>query len=86
VFPAADPGRAKLSAAWLIEAAGLKGLRRGDAGVSEQHALVLVNHGSASGAALLGLAREVAAAVEARFGIALEPEPLIIGARFREAA
>jgi len=73
----------KLSAAWMIEACGLKGIREGDAGVSAQHALVLVNHGSASGAELLGLARRVADSVEQRFGIRLEPEPRIVGASFR---
>ncbi|HRQ65054.1 MAG TPA: UDP-N-acetylenolpyruvoylglucosamine reductase, partial [Xanthomonadaceae bacterium] len=64
----------------LIEAAGLKGLRRGDAGVSDHHALVLVNHGGASGAELLALAREVRDEVHARFGVVLEPEPRIVGA------
>jgi UDP-N-acetylmuramate dehydrogenase len=76
-------GRCKLSAAWMIEACGLKGIREGDAGVSAQHALVLVNHGSASGAELLGLARRVADSVEQRFGIRLEPEPRIVGASFQ---
>jgi len=75
-------GACKLSAAWLIEACGLKGIREGDAGVSAQHALVLVNHGDASGAELLGLARRVADSVEQRFGIRLEPEPRIVGASF----
>jgi UDP-N-acetylmuramate dehydrogenase len=82
VYPQPD-GTAKLSAAWLIESCGWRGRRRGDAGVSDRHALVLVNHGTASGAALLHLAREVAAAVEARFGIRLDPEPRIVGAEFR---
>lgn len=76
-WPAA-PGLRKLSAAWMIERCGLKGLRDGDAGVSDQHALVLVNHGSASGADLLGLARRVQAEVSDRFGVALEPEPRIV--------
>lgn len=76
----------KLSAAWLIEQAGFKGYRVGDAGVSEHHALVLVNHGDASGADLLALAREVAAGVEQRFGVSLEPEPVVLGASFRAAA
>jgi UDP-N-acetylmuramate dehydrogenase len=67
----------------MIEACGLKGIREGDAGVSAQHALVLVNHGSASGAELLGLARRVADSVEQRFGIRLEPEPRIVGASFQ---
>jgi len=70
----------KLSAAWLIDACGWKGQRDGDAGVSPDHALVLVNHGAASGARLLGLARRIAASVHERFGVALEPEPRIVGA------
>jgi UDP-N-acetylmuramate dehydrogenase len=41
---------------------------------------VLVNHGEASGAELLALARRVAGSVEARFGVRLEPEPRIVGA------
>jgi UDP-N-acetylmuramate dehydrogenase len=72
----------KLSAAWLIERLGWKGHRRGDAGISARHALVLVNHGSASGWQLLELAREVAESVRVEFGIRLEPEPRIIGAGF----
>ncbi len=86
VYPGRGGGLRKLSAAWLIESAGLKGDRRGDAGISAQHALVLVNHGRATGAELLALAREVAASVEERFGLRLEPEPLILGADFRPAA
>ncbi len=78
-------GTRKLSAAWLIERSGYKGYRVGDAGISERHALVLVNHGRASGNALLALAREVADGVQSRFGIALEPEPVILGATFRPA-
>jgi len=70
----------KLSAAWLIDACGWKGAREGDAGVSDAHALVLVNHGGASGAQLLALARRIAASVQDRFGVVLEPEPRIVGA------
>lgn len=70
----------KLSAAWMIEACGWKGHRDGDAGVSAAHALVLVNHGEATGAQLLALARKIAASVQARFGVHIEPEPKIIGA------
>ena len=81
VHPAGS-GRSKLSAAWLIEHAGLKGYRAGAAGVSAQHALVLVNHGGASGAELLAVARHVAATVESRYGVRLEPEPRIVGATF----
>lgn len=74
-------GRCKLSAAWLIEAAGFKGLREGDAGISNRHALVLVNHGKATGPELWALAQRVMHGVHEKFGITLEPEPVIIGAR-----
>jgi len=72
-------GRCKLSAAWLIEATGFKGMREGDAGISQRHALVLVNHGAASGPELWALAQRVIAGVQAKFGVRLEPEPLVIG-------
>jgi UDP-N-acetylmuramate dehydrogenase len=81
VYPGGD-GRSKLSAAWLIERCGWRGHRAGDAGISAQHALVLVNHGNATGAELLALARRVADSVEQRFGVRLEPEPRIVGARW----
>jgi UDP-N-acetylmuramate dehydrogenase len=70
--------RSKLSAAWLIEACGYKGMRDGDAGVSDRHALVLVNHGHASGARLWALAERVRAGVRERFGVELEAEPLVV--------
>ena len=73
-------GRSKLSAAWLIEAAGLKGRREGDAGISNRHALVLVNHGHASGGELWAFAQQAIAAVQAKFGVRLEPEPVVVGA------
>jgi UDP-N-acetylmuramate dehydrogenase len=79
VYPA-GPGHSKLSAAWLIERCGWRGVREGDAGIAAQHALVLVNHGRSSGAELLALARRVAGSVEERFGVRLEPEPRIVGA------
>ena len=82
VFRASDEATRKLSAAWLIDACGWKGHREGDAGVAGSHALVLVNHGHASGAQLLDLARRIAASVHERFGVALEPEPRIIGAQW----
>ncbi len=76
-FDAGD-GRRKLGAAWLIDQCGLKGYRDGDAGVSAQHALVLVNHGGARGADLWRVAQHVRATVDTRFGIELEPEPVVI--------
>lgn len=81
-FPSGQPGFSKLSAAWMIEHCGWRGYREGDAGVAEQHALVLVNHGRATGAAILDLARRIAASVRQRFAIDLEPEPRLIGARW----
>jgi UDP-N-acetylmuramate dehydrogenase len=80
VYPAGE--RSKLSAAWLIERCGWRGFRDGDAGISAQHALVLVNHGRASGPELLAVARRVAQSVEEHFGVSLEPEPRIVGARW----
>jgi len=68
----------KLSAGWLIEAAGLKGARRGEAGVYAHHALVLINHGYAAGHDILGLARDIQQAVMSRFGVWLEAEPQIL--------
>lgn len=76
-WPGKD-GRAKLPAAWLIEHAGWKGYRDGDAGVHERHALVLVNHGHATGAELLALAIRIRESVFERFGVRLEPEPIIL--------
>jgi UDP-N-acetylmuramate dehydrogenase len=83
VFPAATDAERKLSAAWLIEQAGWRGFRDGDAAVSAQHALVLVNLGRATGPQLLALARRVAASVQEKFGVTLEPEPRIVGATFQ---
>ena len=80
VFRGDSASNRKISAAWMIEQSGWKGFREGDAGVAESHALVLVNHGAATGAQLLSLARRIANSVHARFGVAIEPEPRIIGA------
>jgi UDP-N-acetylmuramate dehydrogenase len=76
-----NDARWKLSAAWLIETAGFKGMRDGDAGISNRHALVLVNHGKATGQELWAFAQRVIEGVRARFGVQLEPEPMVIGAR-----
>ncbi len=71
-------GRYKVPAAWLMQACGWKGRREGDAGFYDKHALVLVNHGGASGAELLALAQRARADVRRAFGIDLEIEPQIV--------
>lgn len=68
----------KVPAGWLIEQAGYKGKRIGDAGVHQHQALVLVNYGTASGQEILSLAREIQSTVFERFGIAIEAEVNII--------
>jgi UDP-N-acetylmuramate dehydrogenase len=53
-------------------------LQQGHAAVSEQHSLVLVNRGQATGAEIQALAERVRAGVEARFGLKLETEPQVL--------
>ncbi len=79
-FPEAD-GRVKTSAAWLIERAGF---RRGHGdphgiAISSKHTLALTNRGDGTTAELLALAREIAGGVQAAFGVALVPEPVLVG-------
>ena len=82
VYPAEHEDLRKVSAAWMIEQCGWKGFREGDAGVAPGHALVLVNHGNATGAELLALARRISASVLETFGVPIEPEPRLIGAQW----
>jgi UDP-N-acetylmuramate dehydrogenase len=67
------------NAARLIDSAGLKGLRVGDASVSLKHANFIINHGAASAADLEQLLLQVQARVKAHHGIALQPEVRILG-------
>ena len=68
----------KVPAGWLIDQAGYKGFRRGDAGVHKNQALVLVNYGAASGEEILSLSREIQNNIREKFDIDLEAEVNII--------
>jgi len=73
-YPQAD-GQVKLAAGWLIEQAGWKGFREGDAGVHRLQSLVLVNYGGATGLELLELAQRIQKDILERFNVELEMEP-----------
>lgn len=77
---AADAGKIKLAAAWLVERAGYtKGYGDGAVGLSRKHTLALVNRGSATTGELLAFARTVRDGVRDKLGVTLEPEPIFVG-------
>ncbi|QOY95889.1 UDP-N-acetylmuramate dehydrogenase [Massilia sp. UMI-21] len=78
VHHAQPDGSEKLAAGWLIDQCGWKGRALGAAGVYPKQALVLVNLGGARGEDVVRLARAIQADVAAKYGVALEPEPVFI--------
>ena len=70
--------RVKLAAGWLIDQAGLKGYREGHVGVHDRQALVLVNHGGATGGEVLHFAEFVCSVVRTKFGVDITPEVNIL--------
>lgn len=78
IFYPEDKDFIKISAGWLVENSNWKGKRVGDAGVYQEHALVLVNHGNASGKQIHNLAKQIKLSVRDKFGIKLEEEVNIL--------
>ncbi|BDC99820.1 UDP-N-acetylmuramate dehydrogenase [Persicobacter psychrovividus] len=75
----AGKGFVKIPAGFLIDQAGWKGYRKGNVGVHEKQALVLVNFGGNNGQAIIDLAKEIQASVMEKFGVEIQPEVNIIG-------
>jgi UDP-N-acetylmuramate dehydrogenase len=85
-LPAGAPGwpmgedMVKVPAAWLIEQAGFhRGFGEGRVGLSSKHTLAIVNRGGATSSEVVALARAIRDGVQAKFGVRLEPEPVLVG-------
>jgi UDP-N-acetylmuramate dehydrogenase len=74
----AEAGMMKLAAGWMIDKAGWRGYRDGDAGVHEKQALVLVNYGNATGREIEALSDKIKASIISNFGVELEREVNLI--------
>ncbi len=78
-YPAPD-GKVKIAAAWLVEQSGFsKGYMRGPVGISNRHALAIVNRGGATAADIISLKDEIQKRVFDSFGLQLQPEPVFVG-------
>ncbi len=73
-----ENGIIKIPSGWLVEQCGYKGRRVGRVGVHDKQALVLVNHGGATGLEIKALAEEIISAVQQKFGLTLVPEVNLI--------
>jgi UDP-N-acetylmuramate dehydrogenase len=78
LFPGRE-GRVKVSAAWLIDRLGWRGVEKQGVKVSEAHALVLVGCGAQTAGPWMSLAADIVASVEGAFGLTLEMEPRVLG-------
>ena len=77
-YPAAE-GSVKLSAAWLVEQAGWRGRSEAGVGMSDQHALILVNHAARTAQPVLSVADSIVESVDQAFGVRLQMEPVVLG-------
>jgi UDP-N-acetylmuramate dehydrogenase len=78
VFPTQDPEKIKVSAGWLIDSLGLKGLRQGNVGIYQEHALVMVNYGGAYQTELLKFANWIQSQIKEHYDVQLNIEPIIL--------